>query len=186
MKQVSMAVDCPKCRAKAVMTESLIKIPFFGKTLVSNLKCSKCNFNLNDVSAAEEKNPCRYSVKIESEKDLFIKVVKSSTSIVVFPELGVRIEPTPFSEGYFTNIEGLLNKVEESLSFLAVNGKERSKAKERLVERINEAKKAGFPFTVVLEDPFGNGALLGRKVKRELLSERKVFELKKKMNFLES
>lgn len=187
-KKVSMAIDCPKCKAKAVMTETIIEIPFFGKTLFSNLKCKECSFNLNDVSAEEEKDPMRFTVKISSEKDLTVKIVKSSSSTVKIPELGIRIEPTPSSEGYFTNIEGLLNKILDSLSFSSFEEQEKDaeKVKQKLTKQIEQAKNAKIPFTVIVEDPFGNGALIGEKVKKEDLSEKEVFELKKRMSFLEA
>jgi len=186
-KNVSMVIDCPKCKAKAVMTESIIEIPFFGKTLFSNLRCSKCNFNLNDVSSDSEKKPAKFSVKISSEKDLYTKIVKSSTSTVIVPELGVRIEPTPASEGYFTNIEGLLNKIDESISVSAFSEEEvdAKELRKKLIKKINEAKNAKIPFTVIVEDPFGNAALIGEKVKKESLTEKELFDLKKRMSFLE-
>ena len=185
-KSVSMAIDCPKCKEKAIMTETIIEIPFFGKTLFSNLRCKKCGFNLNDVSSDSEKPPTRFTVKIESEKDLTTKIVKSSTSTVKIPELGVRIEPTPSSEGYFTNIEGLLNKILDSLSFTVFEEEEQDakKLKEKLTKKIEQAKNAEISFTVIIEDPFGNGALIGEKVKKESLTEKQLFELKKRMSFL--
>ncbi len=188
-KKVSMAIECPCCKGKAVMTESIMEIPFFGRTLFSNLKCSECGFNLNDVSSDEEKIPLRFTVKIESEKDLTVKIVKSSTSTIKIPELGVRIEPTPSSEGYFTNIEGLLNKVENALSFTSFEEEEEhdsGKLKEKITKKIQEAKQAKIHFTVIIEDPFGNGALIGKKTQKQNLTEKEVFELKKRMSFLDN
>ena len=117
-----------------------------------------------------------------------VKIVKSSTSTVQVPELGVRIEPTVNSQGYFTNIEGLLNKIEESLSFTASLEEEEKDAKdlkEKLFKKINDAKNAKFPFTVIVEEPFGNGALIGKKVKKELLNKKQLSELKTRMCFLD-
>lgn len=187
MDKVSMTIDCPSCKGKAVMTELIKEIPHFGKTLFSNLRCTECNFNLNDVSSDSEKKPLKYSAEIKTEKDLTIKIVKSSTSTVIIPEIGARIEPTINSQGYFTNIEGLLNKIEESLSFTAFEEEEKDaqKIKEKLIEKINDAKNAKFIFTVIVKDPFGNGALIGKKIKKEGLTEKEVFELKTRMNFLE-
>ncbi|MFH1664278.1 MAG: ZPR1 zinc finger domain-containing protein [archaeon] len=187
-KKVSMAIECPECKGKAVMTELIKEIPFFGRTLFSNLRCTECSFNLNDVSSDEEKKPMRFTARIESEKDLFTKIVKSSTSTVFVPEIGARIEPTVNSQGYFTNIEGLLNKIEESLSFTVFEEEERDaqKMKEKTTKRINDAKEARIPFKVIVEDPFGNGALIGKNVKKEPLTEKEVLELKKRMSFLES
>jgi len=185
--KASMVIECPECKGKAVMTELVKEIPFFGKTLFSNLRCTECSFNLNDVSSDEERKPIRYTVKITSEKDLSVKIVKSSTSTVFVPEIGARIEPTVNSQGYFTNIEGLLNKIEEALSFTAFEEKEKDaqKVKEKITKTINDAKDVKFPFEVIVEDPFGNGALLGKKVKKHFLTEKEVSELKTRMRFLE-
>jgi len=185
-KTVSMVIACPNCKGKAVMTESIIEIPYFGKTLFSNLRCQECSFNLNDISSDSEKPPTRFSVKISSEKDLTTKIVKSSSSTVKIPELGVRIEPAPASEGYFTNIEGLLNKILDSFSFTYFEEEEKDakKLKEKLIKQIEQAKTAKFFFTVIVEDPFGNGALISDKAKKEKLNEKEVFELKKRMSFL--
>jgi len=171
MKTYSMTVQCPVCAGKAVMTYSFHSIPHYGKTLFSNIHCEKCNFNLNDVQSALTRKPAKYEIKIESEKDLRTKIVRSSSSLIKIRELGIEVKPGPYSEGYITNIEGFLKRVEEAITSMArLEGQKIQKQKiNKMIEKISKAKNAEMKFTVELIDLQGNGAILGKKaVKKEL------------------
>ncbi|MEW6295124.1 MAG: ZPR1 zinc finger domain-containing protein [Candidatus Diapherotrites archaeon] len=171
MKTYSMKVPCPVCSGNALMTYSFHSVPHYGKTLFSNLHCRKCNFNLNDVQSAQARKPAKYEIKIDSKKDLRTKIVRSSSSLLKIKELGIEVKPGPYSEGYITNIEGVLERVQEALSSLAgLEGQKTQKQKvNKMLEKISKAKNAEIKFTVELIDLQGNGAIPGKKaVKKEL------------------
>ena len=169
-----MSIDCPKCRKKAVLTELIQDIQNFGETLISNLHCEHCGFNFNDVMSSSTHKPVHFIAKIEKENDLKIKIIKSSSSFVSIPELGVEVFPSPSSDGYISNIEGLLERVKESIQFA-----DNRKASQNKLEQIQKAMNGKIKFSVELKDIFGHGALVGNNVQKKNLSEKEIIELKK-------
>ena len=120
---------------------------------------------------------------VEGLADLNIRVVRSSTATVRIPELGVCIEPGPMAEGFISNVEGLLERVEGVVRGL-LNSEEdpAERAKyERFLRRLREAREGRTKFTLILEDPLGNSAIISEKegkVRRRRLTEREVRRLK--------
>ncbi|MFA4907031.1 MAG: ZPR1 zinc finger domain-containing protein [archaeon] len=187
----SMAIDCPECSAKAAMVEHVQDIPHFGKILISSLSCQKCGFRLNDVMAYDAKSPAGYKAKIEKEKDLETKVVRSSSGTVRIPQLGISIEPGPSAEGYITNIEGILDRMEQVMKLAIgaedtdVGAKDEKRIARKELQRLKDARKAMFSFEVIIEDPFGNSALIGDKVKKFSLSPEEIMQLKRNLEVLD-
>jgi zinc finger protein len=127
--------------------------------------------------------PCAYEAKIKNEKGLNTKLIRNSSGTVEIPELGVKLEPGPFAEGFFTNMEGLLERVENVL-FIFLKSEELEQkiaAKERLkdLQACREGKKT---FTVIVKDPFGGSALIGEHVKKWVLSQKEAGRLKRGLN----
>ncbi len=178
---------CPACKAQAlIFSSSIQEIPYFGKIMIFTFKCSNCNFKHNDIFNLEIKEPISYRVEVKNEKDLSIKVIRSSSCTIIIPELGVKIEPGVYSQGFITNAEGVLEKVENvllgQLKFL--KGKRLKKAKE-LIKKIEKMRNGKESFTLILKDPFGNSAIVSNKAKKRKLSERELKNLKKGMVIFE-
>jgi zinc finger protein len=161
VKNASIRVECPKCSEKAINTETIKKIPHFGECLLSSIFCPFCGFHSSNVLSLESKEPKAFKAKILTLKDLSIKVIKSSSTLIEFPELGIKIQPTASSEGFISNVEGVLKRVESAVSVL-----EESTQKQKILKKIKQAMNAEIPFTIILKDRFGNGALIGKKVKK--------------------
>lgn len=176
-------IECHQCHKSASLVQVTETIPLFGKLLMQTLACSHCGFKWSDAMSLEFREPCAYEAHIRSEKDMHIKIVRNSSGTIEIPELGVLLEPGPFAEGFFTNIEGFLERVEEVLQvFLRGNNEqEKDAAQKRLVELklCRENKK---PFTIIVRDPFGGSALIGHGVKRHTLKEEEAKSLKKGVN----
>jgi len=183
-----MPIDCPQCGKKAEAIESEEEIPHFGKILITAMNCPKCGYRLNDVMCLDIKAPKEYSASIRNEKDQRIKVVKSSSATVKIPELGVTIEPGPIAQGYITNVEGVLDRV-EAVVLLAINSKEEGEANEKALaekelRRVQDARNGKFPFTIKILDPFGNSALIGKGMKSRALKETELKKLKKNIEII--
>ena len=176
MDKASMSIQCPNCKKQAMLTELLQDIPNFGEALITNLHCEHCGFNFNDVMSSSTHNPVFFVARIENENDLKIKIIKSSSSFVVIPELGVEIFPAVSSNGYISNIEGLLERVKESVEFIAEKSNKKSLQK---LSQIEQAMNGEISFTVELKDIYGHGALIGNKVEKKVLSQKEISELKK-------
>jgi len=186
----AMVLDCPQCGGQAKMTEHVEEVPHFGKVLISTLICDKCGFKLTDVMCVDFKEePTAYSVEVKTAKDLETKVIKSSSGTIKIPKLGIAIEPGPMSDGYFSNIEGVLDRV-ETITKSVIASKDDEEANEKRLakkelRRIQDARVPSLSYTVIIEDPFGNSALVGDKVKKIDLSEDEVKRLKKNIEVLE-
>ncbi|WP_456398258.1 ZPR1 zinc finger domain-containing protein [Palaeococcus sp. (in: euryarchaeotes)] len=178
--------DCPICGAKNSLKSLnfIHEIPYFGKVMESTIICEKCGYRNADVMMLEEKEPRLYTVRINEEKDLFTRVIRSKSGTVEMEEIGVKIEPGPASQGFITNAEGLLERVRETLlmtrRFKLEDGDEEAVKKvDELLEYIHEVKEGKKPLTIRIMDPFGHSALVGEKVKSRLLREEEIKRLSK-------
>ena len=100
---------CSFCRKKTLtLIEDEQDIPFFGKTFLFSMICSNCNYKKADVEAAERKEPCKITFEINSTKDMAIRVVKSCEATIKIPQLKLSVTPGPASEGYISNLEGII------------------------------------------------------------------------------
>jgi zinc finger protein len=121
----------------------------------------------------------RYEFKITSETDLMARVVRSSTGTLKVPELGVTVEPGPASEGYISNIEGVLDRIEQAVK-LALKGTRGTKRRrgEALLRKIESVRKGKLKVRVIIMDPFGQSAILAGRVKKRELNRRELMGLK--------
>lgn len=186
----SMAIECPECNSKASITETIENIPHFGKALFSTVYCEKCGFRLSDVTNMDFNEPVGYTAKIEKAKDLETKIVRSSSGTINIPKLGIKIEPGENAEGYITNIEGLLDRVEQVIKTVLSDGYEQQAKDEKRIarkelERVKEARNGQIPFEVTVLDPFGNSALIGEKAKKMKLSKEEADQLKRNIELIE-
>ena len=158
-----MIIKCPACsvegKAKSIMKE--LEIPHFGKVLETSIQCPECGFKHSDIIALEQHEPAKYIIEI-NKNTLTVRVVRSQSATVSIPELGVKVEPGPKSEGYVTNVEGILNRFEEAVKKALmlfddepsqINGK-------NTLNRIQELKKGNGTATLIILDPFGQSKIV--------------------------
>jgi len=164
---------CPICHKNTLtLMENGYEIPFFGKAFLFSMNCSSCNYRKADVEAAEEKEPVKYELEIDNEKDMRIRVVKSSQATVKVPHIAT-VESGPGSNGYITNVEGIFNRIKvqtEHLRDEAEDNEDRKKAKNRVKKIINimwGREKA----KLIIEDPSGNSAIISEKAKKSVLKK---------------
>ncbi|WP_175059728.1 ZPR1 zinc finger domain-containing protein [Thermococcus sp. 2319x1] len=176
--------DCPICGGKNTLKalNHIHEIPYFGKVMESTIICEKCGYRNADVMILEEKEPKLYSIKVEEEKDLFTRVVRSKSGTIELEEIGVKIEPGPASQGFVTNIEGILERTRETLLMARnfktqENDEESVKKIDEILSYIEEVREGKKPLTVKIMDPFGNSALIGEKVRSRLLTKEEIKKL---------
>ncbi|MBR2557955.1 MAG: ZPR1 zinc finger domain-containing protein [Methanobrevibacter sp.] len=176
-----MIIKCPACGiegvAKSIMKE--LEIPHFGKVLETTLLCPSCGFRHSDVIALEQNDPAKYVLEI-NKNNLSIRVVRSQSATVIIPEVGVKVEPGPKSEGYVTNVEGMLTRFEDAV-IKALNlfddEESQANAKKTLAE-IQELKKGNGTATLIILDPFGQSNIVSEKVEILEIPEEELSELK--------
>jgi len=157
---------CPVCGKKGLtLRDREIDIPYFGKTFVFAMQCSECGFSKSDVEFEEKRDPSKITFEVNSEEDLFVRVVKSGSASVKIPGLRMSMEPGENSEGFVTNIEGLIGRFERILEGQrdeADDNTIRKKAK-NLLKKIWKVKLGELPLKIVIEDKTGNSAIVSEK-----------------------
>ena len=162
---------CPLCHQKTLtLTEEDIEVPYFGKIALFSMTCSNCKYHKADVEAAERKDPCKYTFEINSEKDMKVRVVKSSEATVKIPHI-TTITPGPAAQGFVTNIEGILNRVKyqiETVRDTAEDDSDKKKAK-NLLKKLLKIKWGQEKQKIIIEDPSGNSAIISDKAEKSSL-----------------
>lgn len=160
--------DCPMCRAKTLtLTEVEREIPYFGKVFLFSMTCSSCKYHKADVEAAEQKEPCKYTFEVSSEADMNVRVIKSAEGTVKIPNI-MTIESGPGSNGYITNIEGVLNRVKTMLEKSKDDCEDEEDKKKvwNMIKKINRAMWGSEKLKIIIEDQTGNSAIISDKALR--------------------
>ncbi len=162
---------CPMCRKKTLMlSEMKIEVPYFGNLFVFSMTCSSCKYRKADLEAEEQKEPCKFTFEVKNKKDLNVRVIKSAEATVKIPHVGV-MEPGPASEGFITNVEGIITKFKEQVGQLQDTEEDpgaKKKAK-NLLKKIQKVLWGSEKLKIIIEDPTGNSAIISNKaVKRKL------------------
>jgi len=175
MKLSKMFADCPICNAHQSMevTTKTEIIPYFGEIMESTLLCGECGYKHSDTICIDQKDPVKYTL-IVGKDNLNARVVKSQSTTITIPEIGLKVEPGPQSQGYVSNVEGVLNRFEKAVK-TALSWAEEDHAKKnavQILEDIERVKNGQKEVTLVLEDPFGHSMVMDKTaVKSELTVE---------------
>ncbi len=157
---------CPVCgKKKATLMEKEIDVPYFGKTFVFSICCEDCGFSKADIEAVEEKDPVKVTFETTSEEDMKVRVVKSSNALVKVPTLRMSMEPGEGSDGFISNVEGVIEKFEKVIEEQRDNTDDPSvkKSAKNLLKKIRKIKFGDLPMKIVIEDPSGNSAIISDK-----------------------
>jgi len=163
---------CPMCRGNTLtLTQDEKEIPYFGKVLVFSMTCSSCNYHIADIEAIEDKEPVRYTFETSSAKDMDVRIIKSSKATIKIPQLRMKVEPGPASQGYITNVEGVISRFEKIVDEQKDSAEEKSERKsaKNLLKKIRKVKLGDIQIKIIVEDPSGNSAIISPKAKIEKL-----------------
>ncbi|MBI2176151.1 ZPR1 zinc finger domain-containing protein [Candidatus Woesearchaeota archaeon] len=162
---VVMGELCPVCSQKSLtLTEREQEVPYFGKVLLFAMTCTSCKFHKADLECAEQREPAKHSIEVSGPDDMGIRVVKSSQATVRIPYVA-DIEPGEASNGYVTNIEGLLQRVKHQVEVIRDTDEDEAavqKAK-NMVKKINRCVWGEEKLKIIIEDPTGNSAIISDK-----------------------
>ena len=140
-----------------------------------SMSCTSCDFYKSDVEASTFKDPCSITFEVESEKDMQVRLVKSSTATIKIPGLRMSVTPGPASLGYVSNIEGMLNK------FKSIIEKERDSSDDKdvrkkaknLLKKLRKAMWGEAKLKIIIEDPSGNSAIISDRTVVKKLKAKK-------------
>lgn len=163
---------CPLCSKELVTNWVQDNIPFFGEVMYITSIC-ECGFRYSDTLILAQRKPVHYELKIKTPDDIDARVVRSTSGTIRIPELGIDIEPGPASESFVSNIEGVLDRVEEILGMATRWGeKEKTERALELLSILEKIKAGEYEITVIIEDPLGNSAIIAKNAtSRELTDE---------------
>ncbi len=180
-REFVLPVDvCPICGAKgsSQITGRIDDIPYFGETMETLMSCSSCNFKHADVAHMGEREPVRYDFTISAEADMRVRVVRSSTGTVKIPELGVTIRPSSASQGYITNVEGVLNRIRDVMNSAAKCAPpDRRRVAERKLAKLEEIAAGRRKARLILLDPLGHSVIVDKRSKRRKLTKKEIAAL---------
>lgn len=176
-----MFADCPICNASGSVevTTKTEKIPYFGEIMESTMLCSECGYKHADTICIDQKEPVKYTLMI-SKDNLNARVVKSQSTTITIPEIGLKVEPGPQSQGYVSNVEGVLNRFEKAVK-TALSWAEEDHVKQnavKILEDLEKVKNGEKEVTLIMEDPFGHSIVMADTAVRSELTVEEIKNLK--------
>ncbi len=159
---------CPSCNTEIEYLYKTENIPYFSDILIISAICPSCGYKFVDTQLLKHGEPARYKLAVEKEDDLAARVVRSMSASIEIPELGVRIDPGPVCQGFVSNVEGVLDRIEQVVKGALKWGTdvEKENAAELLAD-IARVKAGLYPITLIVEDPSGNSGIESERVTKE-------------------
>lgn len=159
---------CPSCNTEIEYIYQTENIPYFSDILIISAICPHCGYKFSDTQLLKHGEPSRHTLVICSPDDLAVRVVRSMSASIEIPELGVRIDPGPQCQGFISNFEGVLDRIEQVVKgALSWGNDEEKENAARLLADIARVKAGLLPVTLILEDPCGNSGIESDRVVNE-------------------
>jgi zinc finger protein len=118
-----------------------------------------------EPAIADSCKPVIYTLNIERESDLLVKVIKSKRASVEIPELDIRILPGLNSKDLMCDVFGLLSRIEGAIK---IGHKIEIEKRDELLDKITQLKEGRRRATIVLTDPSGLSLIMGNAAKEIL------------------
>lgn len=163
---------CPLChKNKLILREEEYNVSYFGRCYLMSMKCDNCDYKQSDIEVDEQKDPSKYTFEIKNKKDMNVRVVKSGQATIKIPALKISVEPGPASEGYISNIEGVLQRFKKIIEQERdVAGDEDIKVNaKKLLKKLWKIELGEIPVKIIIEDPAGNSAIVDKRAVVEKL-----------------
>ncbi|PWR70114.1 ZPR1 zinc finger domain-containing protein [Methanospirillum lacunae] len=159
---------CPACGEEVEYLYETENIPYFSEILIITCSCPLCGYRFSDVQSLTSREPVRIEFPVTSEEDLMVRVVRSTQGEIQIPELGVEITPGPACEGFVSNVEGILMRIDKVLDSAIIDGDDEQRRNAMdLKEKIALVKTGSFRITLIIIDPMGNSVIDSDRAKKE-------------------
>ncbi|MGM5485083.1 MAG: ZPR1 zinc finger domain-containing protein [Nanobdellota archaeon] len=162
---------CPICgKDTLTLTQKEQEVPYFGKLLLFSMTCTSCKYHKADVEAVEKGEPSKYTLEVDSEEDLKARVIKSSEATVKIPRIS-SISPGASSNGYITNVEGILNRIKHQVETLKETEEDPAKKKKakNMLKKLQKVMWGSEKTKIIIEDPSGNSSIISDKAEKKKL-----------------
>ena len=175
--QIIRGETCAMCFKKSLtLIEQEREIPFFGLVALFSMTCANpaCGYHKADLEPAESKPPRSIAFTVESDEDLSVRVVKAASATVKLPRI-MTMESTEMSNGYVTNIEGLLNRAKNVLEGIRDNSDDSAEVKKAKahIKKIQRVLFGNDKMTITIEDPTGSSGIISEKAVMKKLAKSK-------------
>ncbi|ADV65255.1 ZPR1 zinc finger domain-containing protein [Desulfurococcus mucosus] len=160
---------CPVCGGEMLYAEYVYRIPYYGVILMTVGECRSCGYKHRDVGLLERREPRRIIYRVEKPGDERALLVRSAGSRLLIPELGLSIEPGPFSQGFITTVEGVIEDFAEKTRFLCEEGEAKESECSLILGKLERAMKGLISYTVIIEDETGLSDVISEKTIYERL-----------------
>lgn len=154
---------CVKCHENGTTRIMVEDIPFFKTTLVSSFECPHCHYKNTQIDTGLEMadQAVKYTLKVNSFKEMDRMVVISSGAMVFFPQLDFEIPSVKQStvstvQGIIATFHDDLSGELERLEELKAEGTEGFKAFVDKLKLYVDGDDSVFPFHIIIEDLTGN------------------------------
>jgi zinc finger protein len=166
--QTNVPGPCPSCNNEIQYLYNTENIPYFSDILIISAICDRCGYKFVDTQMLKHGEPARHTVAITTVEDLSIRIMRSMSATIEIPEIGVHISPGPQCQGFVSNVEGVLDRIEKvvNMTFQWGTNQEKENATALLAD-IARIKAGAFPVTLILEDPDGNSGIVSDKAVKE-------------------
>jgi zinc finger protein len=105
-------------------------------------------------------------------------VIRSTSGTITIPEIGAKLEPGPYSEAFVSNVEGVLNRFVDILLQLLHTYPEKREEILDVLRKIGYIRHGRMEATFMIDDPFGNSAIVGENVRKRPLTRHELKALK--------
>lgn len=160
--------ECPVCGKKqATFTEYEIEDAFAGPIAIFAIKCNACGFKNQDLEFVNQGDPAEYTLEVTCKADLNIRVIKSGECEVKIPTFRISVDSTMGSEGFISNVEGVIVKFKQQIEFLKGDEeleKEQKKKLKNILKGLDDVLSGEKPMTLKMIDNSGNSAIISDKV----------------------
>ena len=177
MAEQSIESPCPVCGTIGVsMHVDVRELAYFGEHAQISLSCKDCGWRRTEFLPPEPSDPVGMRLLVNSLGHLAARLVRSATSSVILPELGLEVHPGSDAAGYITNVEGMLNRFIDQVDHVVNHADESSQLAEakmmheRLIACVTNPKKA--PLLIELLDPGGHAQIIHADVETWGLSSK--------------
>ena len=118
LPEITEHIVCPVCEKKGVtLTRTMYSLPDGDDMLILLLECAKCSYKKSDIiNMYTAFQPGVYRLTVD-DGDFTHKIFRGATGNLEIPEIGMEIERGPAATFEFTNVEGILLKMDKYLTF---------------------------------------------------------------------
>lgn len=173
---------CMNCEENGITRLLMVRVPHFRELIVASFECEHCSSTNHEVQfgGAYADRGINIEFSVLERGDLDRQVVKSDYASLEIPELGFEI-PANTQKGSLNTLEGILGRAIDGISDQqpvrkVVNPELYEKLEEVIVQlrkcmtfdyteqEVEEGRKRGALFTVVIRDPSGNSNIESHQV----------------------